>query len=221
MPTKTTFPESHHIVLKTASSAIRPGYQVKSLIWTLRDAFRQYNRDSFYGSASIKTILDGKLLGLATMKGVDIAGNPSVPSTFSPSDPPLGRPGFNLRLNYLPNGEVFSDVVFFQQIIEMLVWAANHDPKSAAAGVAIGYSLAEDYTIRIEPLDYESTDDLPWEKMIEALGQMPGKMYAERRGGRWAELNGKIQVDGVNIGKFSILKGQSAECMGSNVTATS
>ncbi|KAL8684804.1 MAG: hypothetical protein Q9224_006124, partial [Gallowayella concinna] len=230
LPREIDFPECYNVNFFTTSSITPPRFQAKSLIWTLREAFRWYYEQELYSSSSFITRIDGKLLGLTTLKsaltlpGTGERQAKSAISSLSASS--LGRRGMEIRLNYLPNGDSFRDVGFFKILIELLIWCAGHDPKTASPGTVRAYNIDDDYTFQMEPMDSESYRDLPFAKVIEALGRLPVKMVAEGRGGRWTELKAQIRVDGVNIGRISILKGLPEPsglegCYGSNMTTVS
>ncbi|KAL8733209.1 MAG: hypothetical protein Q9166_002226 [cf. Caloplaca sp. 2 TL-2023] len=222
LTTSINFPESHNFALKAISSRTPPQYQTKSILWTLQKVFQEYVRREQYSSASITTKVNDQLLGFATIKSTlasktSRAIEPRADSLIT--SPQLGRRGLDIRLDYVPNGALVTDAGFIGGIIQALIWSAqrNHD----APGVASIYKPDEDYTTEVAPMSYESRDDLKFKRVIEVLGKLPAIMYAERRGGRWAELKGLIKFDGLNIGRIIVQKGRIAGCAGSNVTAKS
>lgn len=231
VPTPVEFPVSHSIALNAVSSRMPPGYVTKTMMWTLREGFKLFHESGQYSSASLTTRLDGRLLGFTTIKSnlrnVPAVGAHSNLSSLIPFSSPrssqLGRRGLVIRLDYVPNGAIFTEAGFFWDIMQLLLWAANHDPKTEAPSVTSGYSNAEDYTIELAPMGIESVYELPFSRIIEILAKLPEAMYVQRQAvGKWpvAELRGQIKLDGVNIGRIRILKGQLAGCGGSNETAT-
>ncbi|KAI4138019.1 MAG: hypothetical protein L6R39_007007 [Caloplaca ligustica] len=216
------FPESHNFALNALSSTTPPQFQTKSVLWTLREAFEEYVDREQYSSAALTARLDGRPLGFATIKSTLAQGQAADSFTSSPSPfPHLGRRGLDVRLDYVPNGVSFTDVGLFRTMIHLLVWAANHDPKSVGSGKLGIYNNVEDYTFEMGPMDEESVDELVLVRVIQVLGTLPAAMYHEQRGGRWAELKGVIKFDGVNIGRIKLEKGQHVHCTHSNGTATS
>ncbi|KAL8818207.1 MAG: hypothetical protein Q9223_003107 [Gallowayella weberi] len=229
LPRDIHFPRCYNVDFYTRSTLTPPPCLAKHLIWTLRAAFNQYRSRGLYSSASFVTRVNGKILSFTTLKSalsLPRPGEQQAESSIPSLSPPVGRRGLDIRLSYLPNGASFSDVGFFQILIELLIWCANHDPKTSAPGTVSGYNVADNYTFTIEPVHPESQSDLPLLIVIEVLGRLPGKMVEEGRGGRWTELKAQIKMDGVNIGKISILKGLPKSlvgeaCVNSNTTTTS
>ena len=139
-----------------------------------------------------------------------LSGISHVPATQ------LGRRGLDIRLDYIPNGMLFSDYGFFDSIIYFLVLAANRDPKTTTAKVARSYNIREGFFIEIASIDEEN--ELEVGTIIEVLARLPAKMYGQQAGGRWAELRGSIKFDGVNIGRIKIEQGHLGTAASSNHT---
>ena len=114
----------------------------------------------------------------------------------------------SLTLSYLEQGETFSDKGFVQVVINLLLFAAQLDPKDEPSATLRAYNAPEDYTITIGPTSDAARDRLPWKLLIPALGYLPSEMLAQRQGGRWAELSGTIKLDGAYIGRVQIAKGK-------------
>lgn len=224
LPRQAKFPESHNFALVAVSSATPPRYQIKSMIWTLQEAFEQYVRRGQYSSAALTTIVDGVPLGFATIRSTLLSpGTDEQQATSSSSPPQVGRRGLDIRLDYIPNGAIFTDTGFFRTSIQMLVYTANGDPKTQAPGKTSLWNSDEDYTFQVEPMTPDARDDLSLRRIIQVVGSLPAVMYEQRTGGRWAELKGLIKFDGVNIGRIKIEKGRHIDsCIDSNdITAIS
>ena len=116
--------------------------------------------------------------------------------------------GLSLALSYLEQGETFSDKAFVQVVINLLLFAAQMDPKVEPSATIRAYNAPEDYTLTIGPTSAAARDRLPWRLLIPALGYLPSEMLAQRPGGRWAELSGTIKLDGAYIGRIQIAKGK-------------
>ena len=122
-----------------------------------------------------------------------------------------GSNGLSVVLNYLTNGATFSDKGFYRIVISTLVFAAQHEPKGAPSGVLRAYNLNDNYTLSIGPTSDAARDNLPWKFVISLLGSLPGEMLGHGPGGRWAELSGRIKLNGAYIGKLYIEKGDHRE----------
>ena len=123
----------------------------------------------------------------------------------------------SLYLEYLNPAAPISDKGFVTLIINILVFAAQHDPKDAPSGLVRAYNSLENYTFTIGPTSHAARYKLPWELAITALGYLPTEMMRHGREGRWAELQGRIKWDGAWVGRILILKGDhrvssSASC---------
>ena len=228
------FPTSNNFELKVISSSKEPRFQTKSVVWSLQELFNQYNRNEDYASANFITTLDGAPLGLGSIKSTLISSESGQMNTSSSSAltfarnndtsvaeydtkalanntsasaqvAQLGRKGFELRLEYNPNGALFTDQGFINTVIRFLVLAANKDPKTLLTAKVAVANLDEGYFIEISSMGGD--DDLSVENIIRALGSLPREMYEQRTGGRWAELKGLIRFDGVNLGRIKIAKG--------------
>ena len=117
--------------------------------------------------------------------------------------------GLSLSLNYLNHGVAFSDRGLFGTVINLLLYAAQLDPKNNPSVTLYGYNQAENYTLSIGPTSAAASDRLPWGLLIPALGYLPSEMLGERPGGRWAELSGTIRLDGAFIGRIQIARGSN------------
>ena len=114
---------------------------------------------------------------------------------------------FILDLNYVSGGKRIGEKSFFSYIIELLVFAASHDPKTEASGPVFIYNFREDYTIMVRPTSPAASDNLPWSKAIEIVASLPSAMYKTQRGGLWAELDGRARLGGAYIAKISVKGG--------------
>ena len=145
---------------------------------------------------------------LATHRDTSADNHPdSRPDTKIPSlsATQLGRRGLDIRLEYIPNGDIFTDLGFFLLVINLLTLTVNHDPKTQKIKRTSLPNYSEDYLFRISAMNDE--DDISLEMVITILSSLPQIMYEQRTGGRWAELRGLVKFDGVNIGKVTLLKG--------------
>lgn len=134
---------------------------------------------------------------------------PSIPRSASQNTTSFqaGSRGLVLALNYVSQGATFSDKSFFHLILNTLIFAAQNDPKTAPSGLVCAYNPEDNFTLSIGPTSYGARDNLPWNLVIPTLGFLPSQMLDVRQGGRWAELVGKIKLDGAYIGKIQIQKG--------------
>lgn len=226
------------------SSIDPPRYQVKSVLWTLQQAFGTYNEQGLYTTASIKTRLgegaNEHYLGLARIKGIEtsattdsqtnsltsplgndtsltmtsssneslVLGTPLSPAASDGQNNTSPQPkGLQVGLLYTTGGASFLPQGFYALIINALVWAAQHDPKTGPSGLVSIYNAADNYTLAISPTSIPARDKLPWEIVIQVLVALPIEMHAVGRGGRWAELQGRIKDDGEYIGRIKIAKG--------------
>ena len=137
------------------------------------------------------------------------------------TDIQAGTNGLSFDLTYLDHGAIISDKAFFRTIVNLLTFAAQHDPKSAPSMPMTVYSSVENYTFSLGPTSYAMRVRLSWKLVIPALGYLPTEMMTHGRGGRWAEFTGRIRLDGAYIGKVQILKGDTRESsLGSCGTTT-
>lgn len=208
MPRQVLFPEFRNVVINAVSSVNPPSYQTKSLIWTLQGAFEEYNKRGQYSSASLTTRVGDHPLGFVSIRST-LTDSQAIDPLLRSSQLAPRRRGLTIRLDYTPNGAIFTDRGFFNTVIGMLAYIANGDPKS---GVMVGFSLYntdEDYSISVQPMSQDAAEELPLVMMIRILGGLPEVMYEEQRGGRWAELRGLVKQDGVNVGRVIIQRGSS------------
>ena len=113
----------------------------------------------------------------------------------------------SLTLSYIPNGQAINDKAFYRIIVDVLVYAAQQDPKQRPCELITSYNSAENYTFQIGPTSSAARDNLPWSLAIPALGHLPTAMLRHSPEGRWGELTGRIKLDGAYIGKLQIVKG--------------
>lgn len=124
-------------------------------------------------------------------------------------------PGLSVWLDYLRPAAIFNDKGFLNLLITTLVFAAQHDPKREPSGLIRSYNSIENYTFVMGPTSDAAKSKLPWGLAIAAMGLLPLEMMKRGPGGRWAELSGRIKLDGAWIGKILILRGdQSTEGVG-------
>ena len=143
----------------------------------------------------------------------DHIGSWVIPSSIKPrqsvvSHSPaaqLGRRGLDIRLQYIPNGALFSDLALVDSIIYFIALAANRDPKTATTKLARSYNIEKGFFIEVSSIDEDN--ELEVGRVIEVLGRLPAIMYEKQVGGRWAELRGVIKFDGVNVGRIIVEKG--------------
>ena len=137
-----------------------------------------------------------------------------LPATTSPIvlsngliDTNLHANGLEIGLNYVEGGASFHAASFYESTVSLLLFAAQHDDKSAPCGYVADYNTRDDYTLAISPTSAASRDNLPWQIAIEVFAKLPGAMLAQGRGGRWAELQGRVRVDGQWVGRIRLAKG--------------
>lgn len=137
-----------------------------------------------------------------------------LPATTVPTVPSndqihttLRANGLDIGLNYKEGGASFHPASFYETTISLLLFAAQRDDKSAPCGFVADYNTREDYTLAISPTSAASQDRLPWQFAIEVFAKLPAVMLAQRRGGRWAELHGRVRLEGQWIGRIRLSKG--------------
>ena len=138
----------------------------------------------------------------STIPGTDL----SLPTNNTNNNHQLGSDALSFSLSYLQNGITINDRLFVRLIVKLLTFGAQHD-QEAPCGFISAYSAAENYTFAIGPTSQASKENLPWRLAIPALGYLPSEMLEHGHGGRWAELSGRIKLDGAYIGKVLIVKG--------------
>ena len=116
-----------------------------------------------------------------------------------------------LTLNYIVNGQTISDKAFYRILVDILVYAAQQEFKQGPCELISTYNSNENYTFQIGPTSTAARDNLPWSLAIPALGHLPTTMLKHSPDGRWAELYGRIKLDGAYIGKLQIVKGDHRE----------
>ena len=186
---------------------------IKSTLSTVPDLQTELSVLSLPNETSSASKSTGQVLEPSTQ----MISNQSVVSDLGPSIPrsasrsstsfQAGSRGLVLVLNYVSQGATFSDKGFFRLVLSTLVFAAQNDPKTAPSGLLRTYDSEDNYTLSIGPTSHAARDNLPWKLLIPALGFLPSQMLDVRQGGRWAELVGKIKLDGAYIGSIEILKG--------------
>ena len=117
----------------------------------------------------------------------------------------------SLTLNYIVNGQTISDKGLYRIIVDILVYAAQQDPKQRPCEFISSYNSPENYTFQIGPTSEAARDKLPWNLAIPALGHLPTAMQKHSPESRWGELSGRIKLDGAYIGKLQIIKGDRRE----------
>ena len=115
--------------------------------------------------------------------------------------------GLDIGLNYLEGGASFHAASFYESIMSLLLFAAQADNKSAPCGYVADYNTGDDYTLAISPTSAASQDRLPWQFAIQVFATLPGVMLEQQRGGRWAEFQGRVRVDGQWVGRIRLAKG--------------
>ena len=228
------YPVISNVRITFVSSVKPPRYQSKTIIWTLAEVFNFVNQERYYSNSFLKTFTGtgaaARNLGVASIKST-ITSDSKAPTNSSVlglsnvtaldldpsdqiSDSNISTSQANTRrltivLDYLENGATFSDKGFFNLIITLLTFGAQHDPKMAPSGLYSAYNQDDNYTITIEPTSYAARWNLPWAFALPALGYLPSEMLKHGPGGRWAELEGRVKLDGAYIGKIHILKGRN------------
>ena len=137
-----------------------------------------------------------------------------LPATTSPivlsngqTDTDLHANGLDIGLGYVEGGASIHAASFYESTISLLLFAAQHDDKSAPCGFVADYNTGADYTLAISPTSAASRDRLPWQIAIEVFAKLPAAMLAQQRGGRWAEFQGRVKVDGQWVGRIRLAKG--------------
>lgn len=115
--------------------------------------------------------------------------------------------GFEIGLLYTPGGASFLPQGFYGLVVNALVWVAQHDPKTGPSGLVSVYNTVDNYTLAISPTSTAARDKMPWDIVIQVMAVLPVEMLASGRGGRWAELQGRVKYDGEYIGRLKIAKG--------------
>lgn len=220
------FPISNNLEFLVRSSVNTPRFHTKSVIWTLQQIFSEYNEREQYSSANFITTVQGQVLGFGSIKStlesrddgktgdsfpdvlVDSLSQANITASSMASTKLSTRRGFEIRIEYLPNGALISPLGFFTTMIRFLVLATNRDPKTSTVKRAAFLNAEEGYFVEVAAL-YEG-EDMALSDIIRSLGILPAKMYSVGTGGRWAELKGTILYDGVKIGKVRIGKGSAA-----------
>ena len=119
----------------------------------------------------------------------------------------LHADGLDIGLNYVVGGASFNPASIYESTISALLFAAQHDDKLAPCGYTADYNTRDNYTLAISPTSAASRDRLLWRYAIEIFARLPGVMLAQGRGGKWAELNGRVRLNGQWIGRIRLAKG--------------
>ena len=186
---------------------------IKSTLSTVPDLQTDLSVLSLPNETSSASKFSGQVLEPSTQmisnQSVVSDSGPSIPRSASRNSTSFqaGSRGLVLVLNYVSQGATFSDKGFFHLILNTLVFAAQNDPKTAPSGLLCAYNPEDNYTLSIGPTSTAARDNLPWKLVIPTLGFLPSQMLDVRQGGRWAELVGKIKLDGAYIGSIQIVKG--------------
>ena len=137
-----------------------------------------------------------------------------LPATASPTTLSNGQTDTNphandldIGLNYVEGGASFYPASFYESTMSLLLFAAQHDDKTAPCGFVADYNTREDYTLAISPTSAASRDRLPWNFAIEVFARLPRIMLSQGRGGRWAELRGRVRFEGQWVGRIRVAKG--------------
>lgn len=133
--------------------------------------------------------------------------NPPIFRSDSQTMTGLQAGTLHLFLEYLNPGALISDKGFVTLMMNIIVFAAQHDPKNAPCGLVRSYNSAENYTFAIGPTSDAARDKLPWTIAVSAVGYLPAEMMKHGRNGRWAELTARIKWNGAWVGKILIIKG--------------
>lgn len=186
---------------------------IKSTLSTVPDLQTALSVLSLPNETSSASIFSGQVLEPSTQmisnQSVVSDSGPFIPRSASRNSTSFqaGSRGLVLALSYVNQGATFSDIGLFHLVLNTLVFAAQNDPKTAPSGLLCAYNPVDNYTLSIGPTSHAARDNLPWKLVIPTLGFLPSQMLDVRQGGRWAELIGKIKLDGAYIGSIQILKG--------------
>lgn len=187
---------------------------IRSTLQSGLDGQRNVSSQAMHDRAPAERIPSADDIGSGVIPS---SSNKSTPSVIS-HDPAtqLARRGFDIRLEYTPDGALFSDLGFFDSIIHFLSLAANRDPKTSTTRLARSYNVQEGFFVEVASVDEEN--ELEVGTLIEVLGLLPAKMYGQGAGGRWAELTGSVKFDGVKIGRIKVEQGYLGTAASSNRT---
>ena len=150
-----------------------------------------------------------------TSLGIILPSNGSLlPATTVPIVLSDGQNETNLHasrlqigLHYVEGGASFHAASVYESTMSLLLFAAQHDDKSAPCGFVADYNPRDDSTLAISPTSAASRDRLPWRFAIEVFAKLPVVILAQRRGGRWAEFQGRVRVDDQWVGRIRLAKG--------------
>ena len=137
-----------------------------------------------------------------------------LPATTAPIVPSNDQTDINvpansldIGLSYVEGGASFHVASFYESTMSLILFAAEHDDKSVPCGFVADYNTRDDYTLALGPTSVASRERLPWNLAIEIFTKLPVVMLTQQRGGRWAELHGRVRFDGRWVGRIRLAKG--------------
>ena len=130
--------------------------------------------------------------------------------TADPSVSNLTAPGIlSMIFKYRPNGATFRDVQIYNASLKLLIGIAEADnQRSTIWPIMFAYNDMDDFTLTLRPASLSGRSLLSWHDAAIVLGFLGEHMSNEQPGGKWAELDGIIQLDGIMTGVFCIEKGK-------------
>ncbi len=115
-----------------------------------------------------------------------------------------------LALLYRRNGATFHDVQVYNASLKLLVRIAEAPNQQAFIFPMLStYNDMDDFTLSVRPVNFAKRSELSWRDASDVLAYLAVRMSEEEeeQGGKWAELQGRIQVDGTVTGVLCIDKG--------------
>lgn len=114
----------------------------------------------------------------------------------------------HLILLYRQSGATFHDVQVYNASLQLLVRIAEVENQQAFIWPVLStYNDMDDFTLSIRPLEFAKLSELSWQDTSLVLTDLAVQMSEEEPGGRWVELQGRIEVDGIYKGVLCIEKG--------------
>ena len=130
---------------------------------------------------------------------------------ISPNSPsPYARRSREIELHYFTDSTEIDEVQIFNASIKLLIQAAEPSDKISPIGPKLStYNVMDDFTFSFRPLRYKSHGGMTWLDAIFAIPSVVDTMihYQGHAGGLWAEMEGRIIVDGIQTGRFCLTKG--------------
>ena len=160
-------------------------------------------------NSSTPPLWNGTALGIIFPSNGSLLSATTVPIVLSDgqTETNLHASRVQIDLDYVEGGASFYPASYYQSTISLLLFAAQHDDKMAPCGFVSDYNPRDNSTLTISPTSAASRDRLPWIFAIEVFAKLPVVMLAQRRGGRWAEFQGRVRLNGQWVGRIRFAKG--------------